>query len=213
MVQKRAKNVTVPVHVAIDASGSMYKAANDVRGGFNQYIADLSRDTMHTYRVSLYLFNTTVEKLQDTVEPTDVVTLSDENYRPMGGTALFDAIGEIITGYEAAEGERPLVVVHTDGEENSSSEWNLKPLKALVAARIKEGWGFVYLGQGIDTWQGEALGMYSGMTVNTSAGTRGTYEGLSMGTVAYASGASAKSVTETAGQWSRRADEDDKRGE
>lgn len=206
MVQQRNSRPSVPVLMAIDDSGSMWKVAEDVRGGFNQYVTELGRDTLNTYKVTLVLFNTTVERLQTSVEPTDVVALDDVNYAPHGGTALLDAIGDLITGYEAQEGERPLVVVHTDGEENSSREWRIKALTALIAEKKRQGWGFVFLGADLDTWQGERMGFSSARTVNTREGNRGTYAGLTVGTVAYAGGAGPQSVTETAGQWSRDAD-------
>lgn len=218
LYEMRTRVASIPkrpqvVLMAIDVSGSMYNVAEDVRGGFNQYVASLASDKTLSYRVSLYLFNTAVERMQDAVEPSDVVTLTDENYQPGGGTALFDALGAVITGYEAQEGERPLVVVHTDGQENSSHEWGRTPIAALIEAKKALGWGFVYLGAGIDEWQGIDLGMSSGMTVNTRAGTHGLYEGLRVGTAAYAAGASAQAVTNTVSTFSRRAAEEADNGE
>lgn len=213
MVQPRTTRHAVPVLMALDVSGSMYNVASDVRGGFNQYVTALANDRTATYKVSVYLFNTTVERFQEGIEPTDVVRLDEHNYVPAGGTALFDAIGDIITHYDAEEGERPLVVVHTDGEENSSREWRRGPLAAIIDAKKKDGWGFVFLGAGIDEWQGQALGMSAVNTIHTGTGTQNLYRGLTVGTAAYAAGASAQSVTETAGQWSRRAAQENHDGE
>lgn len=204
--------VATPVLMAIDVSGSMWNVADDVRGGFNQYVASLAKDNLNRYKVSLYLFNSAVEALVVAADPADVPPLTEANYQPSHSTALFDAIGELVAGYRAQPGERPLVVIHTDGQENSSSEWKLKALKALIEAKRQAGWGFVFLGAGIDVWQGEDLGMFSRQTVNTRAGTQGVYTGLAMGTVAYAAGASAQSVTETAAETSVAFDEKDRNG-
>lgn len=181
------KPITV-VRVAIDASGSMYGVAADVRGGFNQYMATLAADTDNEYRIHVALFNTSVEHLAEDALPADVHPLDEHNYVPMGGTALHDAIGRLITD-PAPAGSKVLIVIHTDGKENSSREWRKNTLVPLIESRKAEGWTFVFLGAGVDTWQhGEDLGMSSASTRESRAGTRGLYKGLITNTVGYASG-------------------------
>lgn len=202
------------VLIALDASGSMSLRAYDVREGLNQYLIGLAADKLNEYRVSLYLFNCAVTcmysnqpLLGDDGSINNAVFLSEDNYVPSKSTALYDAIGDVIT--EQLGHERPLVVVYTDGHENSSREWTMRSLAPLVAAKKDAGWGFVFLGAGIDVWEGERLGMFSGQTVDTSEGTKGMFSGLMMGTAAYARGGSARSVTESA---TKRSIEEEKKG-
>lgn len=200
-----------PVLLAIDVSGSMYHLADDVRGGINQYLADIgaemATDPTTVYTVTMVLFNTTVETVAVDAAPIVVERLDGSNYQPSGGTALLDAVGNLITSHQHVEGERPLVVVFTDGYENSSREWTRANLKALIDERTRQGWGFVYMASTPDTWEGESLGMHSGLTVNTGAGMRGSYSGLAGATVAYAAGASGQTVKEIITNTSRAADQ------
>jgi hypothetical protein len=212
---------TCHVLIAIDASGSMNDLDSDVRGGFNQYLDVLAHRGESDsgggpeYRITVALFNTTVWMLCQDVPLADAPRLTTKNYVPRGGTALLDAIGDLLQtqgvyGHvddDEAGGDRVLVVVHTDGLENSSRRWRLGAVKLEVERRQETGkWGFVFLGAGIDAWEGEQLGFASGQTTKSSAGMRGTYSGLTSGTRSYAGGASAQSVTEEVVAASAQAD-------
>lgn len=205
---------TTVVRAAIDASGSMYRVADDVRGGFNQYMATLAADTANEYRVHVALFNTSVEHLAEDALPADVPPLDEYNYVPMDGTALHDAIGRLIID-PAPAGSKVLVVIHTDGKENSSREWRKNTLIRLIESRKAEGWTFVFLGAGVDNWQqGEDLGMFSASTVPSRAGTRGTYAGVGGQTVALASGMiDGEQFANTVRKFSERADSEASSGE
>lgn len=208
MAKKKAKTDT-PVLVAVDASGSMYRVKDDVIGGFNQYMDDLRNDADNSYRVTLVTFDTVTEKVFMGLNVGKVPNLSDATYTPRGATALLDAIGVLVSSYVPVEGDRPpLVVVHTDGKENASHEWRLGALQQLIKDRTEQGWQFVFLGAGLDTWQqGDTLGMYSASTVDTRQGTIGLYSGLSTGTRAYASGgATGQSIANTVHESSEAAD-------
>lgn len=171
--------------LVIDASGSMQRLAADVIGGFSAYVDDLAAAD-ETYSLSLYLFDSGVRTVYKNRPPGDDAKLTSLTYRPSGFTALYDAVGQAITNYR---GDRaPLVVVNTDGDENASREWTAESIATLVSNKKEWGWEFVFLGADIGTWQGERMGMSSGMTVNSGGGTRGTYSGLSYGTRGFGQG-------------------------
>lgn len=185
------------VLLAIDESGSMYRLADDVRGGFNSYLSTLAADTDTEYLVTVALFNTRVwwltaddEGRAREVPLAEVPQLTEENYVPQRGTALNDAIGHLVTrqaGQSIGDGDRVLVVVNTDGEENSSNEWKHKDVTALIDDH--PGWGFVFLGAGPEAWQhGNTYGMSSGQTSGTRAGTHALWGSMGVNTTAYASG-------------------------
>jgi uncharacterized protein YegL len=191
-----SKQPITHVLLIVDMSGSMAGLAEDVRGGFNTYIADLAKDDGR-YRITATVFDTAFDPLCVASKLRDVPKLTNVNYAPRGMTALLDAVGKTVTDFEAtttlAEDERVLVVVQTDGHENSSREFRRDQIAELIKTREATGrWTFIYLGAGVDAWgQGEALGFVNNVnTANSAAGTRNSYSGVTSASVAYASGAS-----------------------
>jgi hypothetical protein len=91
------------------------------------------------------------------------------NLEPRGGTNLRDSLAKSVKnlGEKLAkmnEEDRPsnvIVVVHTDGEENSSVEWSQEQLKDLITEhREKYSWQFTFLGADIDAFTvGTAMGI------------------------------------------------------
>ena len=169
--------MTTQTHLLIllDRSGSMSSIVNDVIGGVNTLLAE-QRDNGLDARVSLVQF--------DTQDPQDVVAwgvpvaeitdLDARTYQPRGGTPLLDAtglaIGRIMVDQQARQAtglpkEDVIFVTVTDGEENSSREYNLEQVRSLIQGRTEDGWSFVYLSAGLDAYaDAERLGIDPGNT-------------------------------------------------
>lgn len=189
----------------IDMSGSMSPLAEDVRGGFNQYLADLGKDDTD-YRMTVTVFDTEFESLAVDLPLDQVPQLDASNYRPRGMTALNDAIGKTIAEFEAKHGkvrkhERVLVVINTDGAENSSREYSTSQVKALIAERDKsDRWGFLFLGAGPEAFNtGDGYGL-RGQTIATAqsgVGTRSTYSGLTEASRGFSRGATSAETVHT----------------
>lgn len=199
MDNEEPKRAVTHVLVVVDMSGSMGPLAPDVRGGFNQFVESLRDDDQRDYRLTVTLFDTEFISLAVDAPLAEVPELTGANYRPRGMTALNDAIGKTIAEFDAkhgdlGDGEHVLMVVHTDGEENSSREFHTGLVKRMIADREGSGrWGFVFLGDGPDAWHaGRAYGMgHTTVTTRHSGeGTRSTYEGLAAATKGYSRGAS-----------------------
>lgn len=140
----------------IDKSGSMAAKAADVVGGFNEYLTQLCLDG-NDYALSVLLFDTEVKMHASGQLPHQVAPLTSQNYIPGGNTALLDAVGDGLKEYKLED--KTLVIIMTDGEENSSRRYSLKEIKANVEQAQTEGqWSFVYLGAGVDAFA-EAGGM------------------------------------------------------
>ena len=92
--------------------------------------------------------------------------LEGKSYRPDGNTALNDAIGITVRKVEHDNSavNKIVTVIMTDGEENSSREWSLDGVRALIEQTEKEGrWTFIFMGAGLDAWaQGQAYGVKQG---------------------------------------------------
>jgi hypothetical protein len=141
----------------------MASKQNDVIHGFNAYVDGLDKEDKVDYLFSLTLFDTQVAYRDVALPLTQIKKLDDRSYVPGGNTALNDAIGITVRKVDA---ERPQVdkivtVIMTDGEENSSREWTLDAVRALIDQKEKEGnWTFVFLGAAPDAWdQGKSLGI------------------------------------------------------
>ncbi len=196
-MSKQETKPTTHVLMVVDMSGSMRKLADDVRGGFNEYVASLRADSEMAYRLTVTLFDTEFIPFEVDTPVADVVEMTAKNYMPRGGTALNDAIGLTIGKFEAKHGkvkktERVLMVIQTDGQENSSREFSTTAVKALIAEKEQTGrWGFIFLGAGLDAFdQGDALGLRGSTiaTTQTGDGTRSTYSGLAMASGVYSRG-------------------------
>ncbi|MCX4750967.1 VWA domain-containing protein [Kitasatospora sp. NBC_01287] len=146
-------------HIAIvlDRSGSMQTVKTDTEGGLRAFLA-AQADAPGDTTVSLYQFDTSYDTVYENAPLADVPHFT---LVPRGGTALLDAVGRTITtvGAQLAAlpaGDRPgevIVVILTDGEENSSREFNLHHVKRLITEQQGTyGWQFVFLGADQDAF-------------------------------------------------------------
>lgn len=146
----------------VDASGSMRHLRNDVIGSLNAFVDDQKKveGVCHLTHVQ---FNTSYTVIDDSVDIRDYRTLTQLDYNPDGGTALNDAIAKTVVdvGIQLAamrEEDRPekvIIVIQTDGEENSSREYrDVNVIKEMIKEQQeKYSWEFVFLGTNIDAVQ------------------------------------------------------------
>ena len=82
----------------------------------------------------------------------EVKEITKEDYIACGCTALYDAMGEMISELKrkVTLEDRVLVTVITDGYENASIHWNGPQIKSLVEELRHEGWTFTYIGANQD---------------------------------------------------------------
>jgi len=95
--------------------------------------------------------------ITDAKDLREIAPLTADDYRPRGGTPLYDAMGQLITdatirSEELKGAEAVLFVVFTDGEENQSREYDRDKIFELVKRREAQGWTFVYLGANQDSY-------------------------------------------------------------
>lgn len=151
----------------LDRSGSMSGKEADVIGGVNSFIAQ-QREGEGGTGVSLVRFDNVVELVWNDLDVHRAPELTSADYWPRGGTALLDAMGMTVSAVRANPAHTYLVITHTDGMENSSREWTMEKVKALIAAREAEGnWTFTFFGEGIDAWgEGSRYGYAAGNTMS-----------------------------------------------
>ena len=175
MEQKDALATSLPkilVNFVLDQSGSMDSIRDKTIDGFNEYINGLKKDSNAVYLLTLTLFDSDSRnrprvKQPYTVAPiNEVKPLTEDTYRPDGGTPLYDAIGNTVKLVENTPVDKFLCVVLTDGHENASQDFSLPELKKLIKEKeATDKWVFVFLGANLDiTKAGMATGFASANT-------------------------------------------------
>lgn len=157
--QTKKKETQKPTEIicVIDKSGSMASTKADAIGGFNSFIEEqkkLSKTTLF----SAMFFNAPAEKklFYNGMKIKDVEALDENTYVPGGMTALFDAIGttiDLVTERHSKmkKAPRTLLMILTDGEENSSTEHSAEQIKKkLDELQNKKDWKVVYVGATAD---------------------------------------------------------------
>lgn len=150
------------IHLVVDRSGSMADKKTDTEGGIKALLADQAEMPGRT-TVSLTEFDATVNHAY---AMRDISQVPDYELVPRGMTALLDAVGESIVQLKRTikampTEERPdavVLVIMTDGQENSSKEWTLDAVRRQIEKRQAKGWTFLFLGADIDAF-GTAGGM------------------------------------------------------
>lgn len=173
-------------HLAViaDRSGSMASIADDMNGGLKTFLEE--QDALDgILLVDITIFDGSVDqivtdgKVKDVTFPVIV---------PRGSTALNDAMGITINSLgerfakmdEIARPGKVIVLVITDGYENSSREYTSQQIKELVTRQQDEWkWDFVFLGANIDSFAvGGGYGVRGGSTLNYTADAAGVASAL-----------------------------------
>ena len=185
--EKAGTNGSLVVMI-VDESGSMGSYKSQTISGYNEFLQGQEKDGDQTY-ISLVKFEgNKITKPYSKVHVKEAPRLNDETYTPCGGTNLLDAIGVTIQDVDAflkelPENERPsvVIVIQTDGAENSSRSFNNETIKALIQDREENQWTFMFLGANIDAFAtGAAFGMNTANTANYAMGaTMDTFQVMS----------------------------------
>lgn len=190
------KNLT-EIAIVMDESGSMQSTALDAIGGFNSFI-EAQKKVEGEANVTLVLFDNKYEIVYNGIPIEKITELTSDVYCPGGGTALIDAIGKTVDSISDRIGamdeeEKPdkiIVIVITDGQENSSSIYKRSDVnKKIKEHQEREGWEIIFIGASAEVLeQADDLGIRSDRMmgyVADSAGTRGVYAHMSEAVCSY----------------------------
>lgn len=154
----------------VDRSGSMRGVARQMTEALNEYFEGQSKLDGKCL-VDYVQFDNRYEKVYEDRD----VSEAEAVIQARGSTALLDAIGRGATELGAKlrrkrESARPgtvLVVVVTDGYENSSTDWTADEVKDLIATQENTyNWEFVFLGANMDAVDvGTSFGFKAGSTL------------------------------------------------
>lgn len=183
--------------LVLDRSGSMSNCHTDLVGGVNSFIEE-QKKLEGECNVSVVSFDTTTEDVVWNVGINFVPTFNvSKDFIPRGRTALYDAIAYSVDklGKELAltpEKERPakvIVVIYTDGEENSSTLNNAENIKNKIEhQKEKYAWEFIFLGANQNAiLNANRIGISSNSTMDFAASSLGNLYVMS-GVNCYVSG-------------------------
>lgn len=158
-------NTDCHIIFCLDKSGSMWAVTEATCEGFNQFKMEQKAQEGESV-MTLTLFDTTFDTRYVGTSLAMVPDLNSNSYRPGGGTSLFDAVGESIKSTERWIKKnnwsgRVMVVILTDGQENSSIHWHVRnprmeqdawDVAGLIDWKRNEGWDFVFMGAGGTDW-------------------------------------------------------------
>jgi hypothetical protein len=161
----------------IDRSGSMASIRNDAIGGFNNFLAEQQKEPGEaTMTIVLfdheYLINCSGKPVKD------VVPFTPSTYVPRGSTALLDAVGRSINEITGRNPKKAIIVILTDGQENSSKEFTKQQIKTMIEDCQKKGWVVMYLSANADAFEdGKSIGLSPSQIMPFQSNTRGAHVG------------------------------------
>lgn len=151
--QKKNEKTRVFNLIIVDESGSMSIIRKQAFSGMNETLQTIRKmEEMYPEQeqfVTLVTFDTGHTTWHyDNVAARNTHDLLWNAYNPSGATPLYDAMGKAISKLNAQvqAGDKVLVTVITDGEENSSREWTLRMIKNLIEKLKEQGWTFTLIG-------------------------------------------------------------------
>jgi len=169
--------------VVLDRSGSMASVKSDVIGGFNSFIENQKKEEGSAL-VTLVQFDNQYETVYSGRDIQEVELLTEQTYVPRSMTALLDAVGSSIVDVTVRlegihQDDRPdkvIMVILTDGHENSSKEFTRDKVQAMIKEQREEhSWEFVYLGADDQAFaEARGMGIPVGNVAKYSQGSRGT---------------------------------------
>ena len=166
-----SKNKGTNVVIVLDKSGSMMGSEASVISALNEFFKQ-QQAVKGKAEVSLLLFNQACGYSHKDVKIKKFPVITKEDFRCDGMTALNDAIGMAISDVLAKGWKKNIIVVQTDGLENTSYEYT----KAQVTQLIKENEEnieVIFIGAGIDVQQGTERGMHINKTMSVTKSTKG----------------------------------------
>lgn len=166
---------TTRLGVCLDRSGSMESIRAATISGFNEWLADQKRLTTDRAVLTMVKFDTEYEFPYVNTPLSNVSPLTMQSFVPRGGTALNDAIAKTIQAIDkelGANQDRAVVLILTDGEENSSREFKtVDSVRALIQGKEATGrWTFVFMRGTLDQQQAVRQAQSYGIQVNNALG-------------------------------------------
>jgi hypothetical protein len=150
---KAPRAPAVHSYILLDRTGSMEPIWSEALSSVNAYadgLATLDGGPQVDADITLAVFDAQdgfqFDVLRENVDAERWAKVTSDEVNPRGMTPLYDAIGRIVSLAERDRPEKAVIVIMTDGEENSSEEMTKATTKAALDRVRKKGWEVVFLG-------------------------------------------------------------------
>ncbi len=150
---KEPRHPSIHSYILLDRTGSMEPIWSEALSSVNAYangLATLDGGPRVDADITLAAFDAQdglqFDVLRSGVDAGRWRKVTNDEVSPRGMTPLYDAIGKIVTLAEKDRPEKAIIVIMTDGEENSSQEMTKSAAKAALDRIRKKGWEVVFLG-------------------------------------------------------------------
>ena len=169
-------------YILLDRTGSMSDIWDEALGSVNAYAASVGEadegeidgadiETTVTLAVFDYQESLQFDVLRKDVTSENWTDVTNDEANPRGMTPLFDAIGRMVSLAEADKPEKAVIVIMTDGHENSSKEITRDGAKAALDRAKANGWEVVFLGAEFANFgDADAVGMSASKTMAVGQG-------------------------------------------
>jgi hypothetical protein len=177
-------NAAQPAHahayILLDRTGSMGPIWTEALSSVNAYVEALtqpsdgakpSADDKVTLAVFDHQDGLQFDVLRRSVTSANWNKVTNDEASPRGMTPLFDSIARIVSLAEGDAPQRAVIVIMTDGQENSSREVTKDGAKAALDRARARGWEVVFLGAEFGKFSdAEAVGVNQVKSMAMSAG-------------------------------------------
>lgn len=178
----------------VDRSGSMQSMQTEAENGLNKFIDEQKK--LGKTNITIIEFDDKVETFCDRKDVAEVPKYALE---PRGMTALFDAIGLATSKeQELSEDAKKIVVILTDGQENSSQEYTAEIISNRIADLKEKDWEFMFLGADQDAiLSGGKLNIDPAMTIGFTGDNLGVADAYATATHYVASTRTSRNFAQT----------------
>ena len=151
------RNLT-DITIILDRSGSMDAIKEATIKGFNSFLKE-QQNAESDANLTLVQFDHEYKIVYESININEAKKLTYKTFKPRGTTALLDAIGITINNTKSRikiidKENRPnnvLIVIITDGYENSSNKFTREKIFKKISRREKkDDWKFVFIGSNQD---------------------------------------------------------------
>jgi len=149
----KSEPVELNSYILLDRTGSMDNIWDEALSSVNAYVKsvvepDDGPDVKNDITLAVFDSQSGMQfdVLRQNVKGTEWSDVTISEVSPRGMTPLFDAIGRIIAEADSDAPEKAVIVIMTDGKENSSVEFTREGAKSALDRAEAKGWQVVFLG-------------------------------------------------------------------
>lgn len=128
----------------VDNSWSMKQFFPKITEGINNLIYKLRAERSNV-RLSLITFSDRSKNIWMDIHISNLLLIHPSTFDAVGGTALYDAVGDILSQFHPQDGTHVTLYIVTDGEDNCSSRYSKENIDNLLEQATGTGhWTVIF---------------------------------------------------------------------